>query len=497
MISLGLDIGSSSIKATLFDAVDNKVIASATSPSHELPISAPHLGWAEQSPQIWWDHVVLACAKLRDGSKGNWSNIKAIGIAYQMHGLVLLDRKGEILRPAIIWCDSRAVDSGRRMLKSMNKDEVLRTHLNTPSNFTASKMAWVKEYEPDTWGRVHTAFLPGDYIAWRLSGSRSTTATGLSEMILWDFEKEEKSDLILNHIDIAKEIIPDVVPSLGFGGELSTEAAVALGLQRGVQLTYRSGDQPNNAFGLGVNDPGSVGVNAGTSGVVYAVTETSVSDPRESFNAFLHVNHLAERPRVGLLLCVNGCGIMNAQIKKLTSADSYEQMNSLAAKCPAGSDGLRIVPFGNGAERILGNSNPGASIRGWDFNHHDVGSFYRASLEGIAVSLSYGLDRMRSFGVRIETVRAGEANLFKSPVFREIFAEIARVNLDLYSSDGATAAARGAALGAGFWSNTNQMAEGLECIGSTRYSETKENKYDAFREEMYLEIESLVNKQTN
>ncbi len=494
MHSLGLDIGSSSVKACLYDAESHRVVGSSTSPSHEMFISSPQPGWAEQDPGLWWHHVLETCADLRGRYPTEWTTVKAIGIGYQMHGLVTLDANGASVRPAIIWCDSRAVETGSRLTSGIGRRQLLQQNLNTPGNFTASKMVWMMENEPNDWSRVATVMLPGDYIAYRLSGEKDTTRSGLSEMVLWNFLSNEKDSLILNHKSSISDLIPRIVPNMGFSSRVSKESASYLGLVADVNLTYRSGDQPNNAFGLGVTDPGSVAMNAGTSGVVYAVSDRAVVDDLEAFNPFLHVNDNEYQRRIGLLLCLNGCGILNAQVRRLTKAHSYEHMNTLASEIERGSDGLLVLPFGNGAERMLGNRNPGASVHGWDLVRHSDAHFYSASLEGIAAALSYGIDHMRSLGVEIDRVHAGRANLFLSPLFCELIASMARVDLFLFDSDGASAAAKGAAYGAGFISESIHPAQLLGTPITYRAAEYTSLKLDTLRKRYYDKISSILNQ---
>ncbi len=495
MFSLGLDIGSSSVKACLYDAQNLRVVGSSTSPTDEMPISSPQAGWAEQEPELWWHHVLECCADLRRRYPSEWTTIQAIGIAYQMHGLVVLDKAGESVRPSIIWCDSRAVDTGNTLTEAIGRKPLLASNLNTPGNFTASKMAWMMENEPSSWAKATTVMLPGDYIAYRLSGQRSTTRSGLSEMALWDFLSDKQDSLISNYYKDINSCLPPLVPNIGRAATLSDQMAARLGLKQGVVLAYRSGDQPNNAFGLGVTDPGSVAMNAGTSGVVYAVTDKQVVDQAEAFNPFLHVNDHEHKRRIGLLLCLNGCGILNAQIRRLTKANSYESMNALAREIGLGSDGLQILPFGNGAERMLGNRNVGATVLGWDLVRHNDAHFFRASLEGIAAALSYGIDHMRSLGVEINKVHAGKANLFLSPLFCELIASMARVDLYLYESDGASAAAKGAAYGAKLIDSTIQPADllGVPIIFRILTDQEKEKEYGELRTRYYNVISSMLN----
>jgi xylulokinase len=492
MFTIGLDIGSSSVKACLYDTGSYNVVGSSTSPTDEMLISSPIQGWAEQDPELWWHHVVVACSDLRRRYPSQWMAVRAIGIGYQMHGLVSLDADGNPVRPSIIWCDSRAVETGNSITEHIGRHRLLESNLNTPGNFTASKMVWMMENEPDAWSKTTTVMLPGDYVAYRLTGDKATSTTGLSEMALWDFLNHKPDNLILNYIYNIKPKLPRIVPTIGFASVITHDTAAMLGLSQDVAITYRSGDQPNNAFGLGVVDPGSVAMNAGTSGVVYAVTDRPVVDEAEAFNPFLHVTDTELDRRIGLLLCLNGCGILNARIRRLTKASSYEQMNELAQEVPLGSEGLQILPFGNGAERMLGNRNPGASVHGWDLVRHGDAHFYRASLEGIAATLSYGIDHMRSLGVQINKVHAGRANLFLSPVFCDLIASIARVEVYLYESDGSSAAAKGAGYGAGLISASIHPSQLLDKPTAYLPGTGDESSVERLRKEYYEKISSIL-----
>ncbi|MCJ7778924.1 MAG: FGGY family carbohydrate kinase, partial [Sedimentisphaerales bacterium] len=361
---LGYDVGSSSIKATLMDAQTGQVLATASSPEKELEIMAKKLGWAEQHPQTWWENVIAATQKIKAQTNFALADVNAIGISYQMHGLVIVDKNHEVLRPAIIWCDSRAVEIGKKAMKSMGERKCLTRLLNSPGNFTASKLKWVKDNEPKVYAKIYKMMLPGDYIAMKMTGEIRTTPSGLSEGIMWDFKKQELADLVLGHYGIPEEFVATVVPTFSVQGQLAKEAADALGLKAGTIVSYRAGDQPNNALSLNVLNPGEIAATAGTSGVVYGITAETEFDSKSRVNTFVHVNHTPSKPRYGVLLCLNGTGILNSWLKHNTGTIDYPQMNEMAAKAPVGSEGLVILPYGNGAERTLENRNIGASIHG-------------------------------------------------------------------------------------------------------------------------------------
>ena len=465
---LGYDIGSSSIKAALLDPGTGKLVASAASPKTELEIHAPKPGWAEQDPETWWEHVKSATAELAQSGKVDLRDVAAIGIAYQMHGLVIVDKNLKVLRPSIIWCDSRAVEIGEKAFSDIGKNVCLGCMLNSPGNFTVSKLKWVKEYEPGVYKQIYKAMLPGDYVAMKLTGDVRTTASGLSEGILWDFQKQSLADNVLEYFGISTDVIADIVPTFAVQGAVTKEAADELGLKAGIPVSYRAGDQPNNALSLNVLNPGEVAATAGTSGVIYGVTTEANYDPQSRVNIFVHVTHKTDEPRYGVLMCINGTGILNRwlrhEILNVGKGITYEEMNEYASRAPIGADGLVFLTYGNGAERTLCNKDIGASMHGLNFNMHDRSHILRAAQEGIVFALKYGFGIMNEMGIEVKTIRAGYANMFLSLLFDEAFANTVGVAVELYNTDGAQGAARGAGIGAGIFHRYSDAFIGLEMI---------------------------------
>jgi xylulokinase len=463
---LGFDIGSSSVKASLVEVAGGQTVATATSPSVEMEINVPHPGWAEQAPALWWEHVKRTTGMIRQQSGVNLDQVAAIGISYQMHGLVIVNSRQEVLRPAIIWCDSRAVEIGAQAFRNLGETICLKHFLNSPGNFTASKLKWVRENEPEIYRQIHKAMLPGEYIAMRMTGKIQTTASGLSEGIFWDYSKQSPARMLLDYYGIAPELLPEIVPLFSRQSELTPAAAAELGLKPGAVVSYRAGDQPNNAFSLKVLHPGEIAATAGTSGVVYGICDQPIYDPKSRVNSFVHVNHTPAEQRYGVLLCINGAAILNRWLRNLLSDAnlSYREMDQLAAQAPVGAEGLRIFPYGNGAERTLENKQLDGFLQGLEFNIHSRSHMLRAAQEGIVFALNYGMDIMREMGLSIQTIKAGNANMFLSPVFREAFANTAGARLELYRTDGSQGAARGAGVGAGIYPNHNEAFQGLEFI---------------------------------
>ena len=440
---LGFDVGSSSVKASLVDVNSGECVATAFYPEHEAPIKSIRNGWAEQDPEMWWDNAKLALARIMAESGAKGDDIRAIGISYQMHGLVCVDKAQRPVRDAIIWCDSRAVPYGERAFADLGSDRCLSHLLNSPGNFTAAKLAWVKDNEPEVYERIYKVMLPGDYLAMKLSDVINTTVSGLSEGMFWDFQAHDVAGFLLDYYGFDRDILADIVPTFDVQSRVSREVADALGLSEGTPISYRAGDQPNNALSLNVFNPGEIASTAGTSGVVYGVLGDVNYDKKSRVNTFAHVNYTEDLTRLGVLLCINGTGILNAWMRRNVAPQgiSYADMNAMAEQVAPGADGLRIIPFGNGAERVLENREVGCSIHGIDFNHHTQAHLVRAAQEGIVFSFCYGMEVMAEMGMDIRKIHAGKANMFLSPVFREALATTSGATIELYETDGSVGAA--------------------------------------------------------
>lgn len=479
---LGFDIGSSSVKAALLEIETGQTAASAFSPSNEMPMSSPQPGFAEQDPDMWWKELIHAVSKLQQHVSFSKDDVAAIGISYQMHGLVCVDKNLNSLRPSIIWCDSRAVDIGNKAMEDLGENFCLENFLNSPGNFTASKLKWVKENEPNIYQKIYKIMLPGDYIALKLTGDPVTTISGLSEGILWNFKEDAVASALLKYYQIDEQLLSAQVPTFGEQGRLTEKVATTLGLKAGIPVTYRAGDQPNNAYSLNVLNPGEIAATAGTSGVVYGVTDQVEYDAKSRVNTFVHINHQKNQPRYGVLLCVNGTGILNSWLRKNVFPDlSYDQINVEAGKVDIGSDGLQLYPFGNGAERVLENADLGASVRNLQFNRHHRGHIARAAQEGIVFALNYGMEVMCKVGIQLQTVRAGYSNMFLSELFAETFANTTGCVVELYNTDGALGAARAAGVGAGIYKTFGDSFAGMNKIKTYSPGKLAERYRDCYR----------------
>ena len=490
---LGLDIGSSSVKVSLIEANSGNLVASSFSPKQEMKITAHKAGWAEQAPELWWENLKLALSEVLSTANIDKESIESIGISYQMHGLVMVDKNQEVLRQSIIWCDSRAAVYGNKAFDELGGQRCLTNLLNSPGNFTASKLKWVKENEPEIFAKVHKIMLPGDYIAMKLTGEAQTTISGLSEGIMWNFKENDLATMLFENYGFSSEIIPQIVPTFASSGQVSAKTAAELGLSTKTKVSYRAGDQPNNALSLNVLNPGEIATTAGTSGVVYGVSKEIKYDPQSRVNTFAHVNHTPADPRLGVLLCINGTGILNAWLKRMVAEDlSYEKMNELASEVAIGSEGVSILPFGNGAERVLQNQNIGSLFSGVNFNIHGKGHLLRAAQEGIVFSFKYGMDIMKNIGIDASVIKAGKANMFLSPIFRETLAGVSGATIELYNTDGSVGAARGAGVGSGYYKSFNEAFANLKKLDVIEPDTQKVTAYQEAYENWKSELEKAI-----
>jgi xylulokinase len=446
MYYIGFDIGSSSVKVALVDSLTGEKIVTLHEPHEEMPIVAFHKDWAEQDPELWWQHICTATKRAIEEASIDASKIKGIGISYQMHGLVVLDKEGNSLRNAIIWCDSRAVEIGDKAFAELGQEKCAAHLLNSPGNFTASKLKWVKDNEPDIYANIHKYMLPGDFIAYKLTGDIATTKNGLSEGMLWDYKENKVANWLLDYYGIDQSLTPNIVDNFTNQGVLHAQASKETGLPLGIPVVYRAGDQPNNALSLNILRPGEVAATGGTSGVIYAVTNNLNSKEVSRINSFVHVNYTKENTAIGKLLCINGAGIQYRWLRNHSVVDSYENMNRKASKIPIGSDGVVVIPFGNGAERMFNNKNVGTQFLNINLNKHSHGHLYRASLEGIAFSFVYGMEILKRDNTEIKVIRAGNDNLFRSEIFSNTVATLIGHEIEIYNTTGSVGAARAVGL---------------------------------------------------
>lgn len=495
MYYLGIDLGSSSIKLSVLNAEKGDIVASVTAPDFEMEMKAPQFGWAEQDPKSWWKYIKQGLSDISSKHHFDLKQITGIGIAYQMHGLVITDENLEPVRPSIIWCDSRAAEMGHEAFKTIGEKNCREQILGSPGNFTASKLSWVKANEPGVYAKAKYMMLPGDFIAAKLTGIAQTTTSGLSEAALWNFPEGRLATEILEQMGLDRELVPEIVPTFGEQATIHKDMANELGLSHEVKITYRAGDQPNNALSLNVLRPGEIATTAGTSAVIYAVTDKDIFDEQNRINTFLHVSNTESEKRNGLLGVINGSGILYQWLRKIMSLGNkelipYDLLNSEAAKAKPGSGGLRFYPFGNGVERIFNNKQAKSGIENLNFNIHQPAHVVRSACEGIVFAMNYGFDVMKSLGTSGEIVRAGKGNLFLSPVFREIFCNTTQAQLELYNTSGAEGAARGAAYGDGFFKSLEDAFQNLERLESLEPDKELSARYQEIYEQWKSNIKT-------
>jgi xylulokinase len=493
LYTIGYDIGSSSVKVAIVEAATGKKLASLHEPPGEMEIIAIQRDWAEQDPEQWWDYICKATKRILQEANIDATKITAIGISYQMHGLVLVDKEGNSLRNSIIWCDSRAVAIGDKAYQDLGHEFCATELLNAPGNFTASKLKWVKDNQPHIYEQIHKYMLPGDYIAYKLTGELVTTKNGLAEGTLWNYKTNKVATELLDYYGIDHSLTPDVVDNFTDQGKVHTAAAKATGLPKGISVTYRSGDQPNNALSLNIFRPGEVAATGGTSGVIYAVTDQSEFKEIRKVNHFAHVNYTKEHPTVGRLLNINGAGIQYRWLRNNSVENSYENMNRKASKLPIGSDGVLVIPFGNGAERMLDNKNVGTHFCNLNLNQHSNAHLYRAALEGIAFSFVYGMDILKKDQTEINVIRAGNDNLFRSEIFANTVATLIGQEIEIYNTTGAVGAARAAGLTDGDFDRFGESITKNDHVMTYIPIKNKE-PYEAAYNNWKTELEFIVQK---
>ena len=424
---LGFDVGSSSVKASLVNADSGKCVATAFFPEKEAPIMAVKAGWAEQDPQMWWDNAKLSLKKIMVEAGATAEEIKAIGISYQMHGLVCVDKNLKALRPSIIWCDSRAVPYGEKAFKDLGADQCLSHLLNSPGNFTAAKLAWVKENEPENFKKIKKIMLPKDYLAYKLSGTFCTDYSDASGMLLLDVKNRKWSKEMCDICGITEDMLPKLFDSFEKVGELKHDLAAELGLRDGVVIAAGAGDNAAAAVGTGTVGNNKCNISLGTSGTIFMSSDSFAVDSNNALHSFDHADghfHL-----MGCMLSAASCNKwwMDEILKTKDYADEQKGIDKL------GENHVFFLPYLMGERSPWNNPNARATFTGitMDTTREDM---TQAVLEGVAFATRDMYEVAKSIGVapKRTMICGGGA---KSPLWRRMIANILNVEVDVPSCE--------------------------------------------------------------
>jgi xylulokinase len=436
---LGIDVGTSGTRAVIIND-RGTVIASAT--EEHASLTSPNIGWAEQRPQDWWRACGIAIPKALAIADLSGDQIQCVGLSGQMHGAVLLDRRGDVVRPALIWCDQRTEPQCLGLAQRIGRDRILDLTCNTPlTNFTLPKLLWVRENEPDHWKRAASFLLPKDYVRYRLTDELATDVTDASGTLLFDVARRRWSSAMRDHADIDERLFPKAYESIEICGCVSAEGAAAIGLKIGTPVVAGAGDQAAGAVGMAVVRPGTVSATIGSSGVVFAATDAPVLDPQGRLHTFCHavpgrwhVMGVTQAAGLSLRWFRDRFGTLEDR------SDPHEALSAEAATVPAGADGLLWAPYLMGERTPHLDPYARAAFIGLSLSHTRA-HLIRAILEGVAFSLRDSLTILHEMQVPIDTIRLGGGGA-RSPLWRQIQADVYGREVEHLDVD------EGAALGA-------------------------------------------------
>ena len=454
---LGIDIGTTGSRAVAI-AEDGRVLAAATA-DHQ-PFASPRTAWAEQQPDDWW-RAAQAAIRTVLATGIDPRSIGAIGLSGQMHGAVLLDGDGQVVRPAIIWCDQRTEVECRWLNDTIGQDRLLRMVSNPAlTNFTLTKLLWVRTHEPDAWRRVRHVLLPKDHVRFRLSGDQATDVADASGTLMLDVEHRRWSDEILEAAGIDRRMLPSVVESPAICARVSRQGAAATGLAEGTPIVGGAGDQAAGAVGMGITRPGTVSATIGTSGVVFAATDRPALDPRGRLHTFCH----AIPNRWHVMGVTQAAGLSLRWLRDLFGERSagdrgYETMIADAATVPPGADGVLWAPYLMGERTPHLDPSIRAALVGLSASH-TRGHIIRAVLEGVAFSLRDTFAIFDELDVPVRRVRLGGGGA-RAPLWRQIQADVYGRDVETVTAD--EGAAYGAAIlagvGANVWANVDEACD--------------------------------------
>jgi xylulokinase len=456
---LGIDVGTGGTRAVLLDEA-GKVVASAT--SEHAPISAPQIGWAEQDPRDWWRATCSATKECLQLARVSADEIAGVGLTGQMHGMVLLDAAGEVLRPAIIWCDQRTEAQGRAITEKIGARRLIELTANPAlTNFTLTKIWWVQQHEPQIWSRVHSLLLPKDYARFRLTRARACDVADASGTLLFDVAHRRWSAPMAEISNVRPEILPQIFESPEISGRISEEGSRATGLRVGTPVVAGAGDQAAGAVGMGIVRPGAVSATIGTSGVVFAATATPTMDPQGRIHTFCH----AVPGRWHVMGVTQSAGFSLSWFRDTlcTGRDgnrvSYDQLTAEAAGTKPGGDGLLWLPY------LMGERTPhlDPDARGAFVGltaQHTRGHLVRAILEGVAFSLRDSLTIFCELKLPIESIRLGGGGA-RGTLWRQIQADVYGMPVEILEAEEGAAYGAGllAGVGVGVWSSVESACD--------------------------------------
>jgi xylulokinase len=482
---LGIDIGTGGTRALVIDE-SGKVISSSA--EEHRPFASPHIGWAEQDPADWWRACGLATRKVLTQSGICSEQIACVGFSGQMHGAVLLDSQGQVVRPALIWCDVRTQKQADELTATIGAERLRQLTCNPAlPNFTLTKCLWVRENEPENWGRVRSLMLPKDYVRYRLTGERATDLADASGTLLLDVAHRRWSQEILDFVQMDSALLPALYESPEICGRVSEAGAAATGLLSGTPVVAGAGDQAAGAIGIGVVSPGAVSATIGTSGVVLAATNLPALDPEGRVHSFCHglanrwlVMGVTQAAGLSLRWFRDQFGAINGH------TDSYEDLTRMAAKVPAGSDGLLWAPY------LMGERTPylDATARGMLVGltaSHTRAHVVRAILEGVAFSLRDTFTIFDQIDVPVKSIRLGGGGA-RSALWRQIQADVYghAVETVAVEEGAAYGAAILAGVGAKVWSTVDAACAAVVRVAATtapnvRDSRVMSRAYESYR----------------
>ena len=451
---LGIDVGTGGTRAVLLDQA-GRVLGAAT--AEHAPMASPQLGWAEQDPRDWWRAARIAIRECLVKASAKANEVAAIGLSGQMHGLVMLDENGEVLRPALLWCDQRTEKECQGITERVGAKRLIELVANPAlTGFTLPKIWWVRAHEPQVWARARSLMLPKDYVRFKLTGARATDVADASGTLLFDVVNRRWSSEMLQASDLQPEILPQVFESPEITGRVSKDGAAASSLQEGTPVVAGGGDQAAGAVGMGIVEPGNVSATIGTSGVVFAATSRPVVEPQGRIHTFCH----AIPGRWHVMGVTQGAGLSLRWFRdQFCVGASYDELMKEAAAAPAGADGLLWTPYLMGERTPHLDPNARGALVGLTAQHTRA-HVIRAILEGVAFSLRDTFTIFRDLGVPVKSIRLGGGGA-RSPLWQQIQADVYGMRVDLIAAE--EGAAYGAALlagvGAGVWPSVETACE--------------------------------------